>query len=320
MFAGLKPAYLNVGPLDARLGPEYLRSLSDAVGGVVDSANLNLGGATPGRRGRAVGDSIWVQGLVADRDAERIGSPLRSVAEAVSPPPSTRRQVLLFAADLKEADALAREFPHVSLIVYSTRGDPPASPVRVGKTALVSVGDKARYVGKIDLVDGEWTNFTLIELGPEHAHDPAAAEAYRAYTNRVAEEGLLDDLLRSKGKVKFVGSRECAVCHIGEDSKWLETRHAKALATLVQTGNDRDPECVGCHVVGLNYESGFRGAPSTPELANVGCESCHGPGGEHVFDPTVKMGVAGEESCMTCHETAHSPEFDFKSYWEKIKH
>jgi hypothetical protein len=40
-----------------------------------------------------------------------------------------------------------------------------------------------------------------------------------------------------------------------------------------------------------------------------------------VQDPEKhRLGKAGEQSCMTCHVPAHSPGFDFPTYWKKIEH
>ena len=48
------------------------------------------------------------------------------------------------------------------------------------------------------------------------------------------------------------------------------------------------PNWISCHVVGWNpqkyfpYKSGFWSLETTPQLTDVGCESCHGPGSRHV--------------------------------------
>src|SRR5262249_50799959 len=35
------------------------------------------------------------------------------------------------------------------------------------------------------------------------------------------------------------------------------------------------------HVVGLHHKTGYENQEKTPQLAHVGCESCHGPGSGH---------------------------------------
>ena len=64
-------------------------------------------------------------------------------------------------------------------------------------------------------------------------------------------------------------------------------------------------------------------ALETPDLARVGCESCHGPGGNHVAEGAVRRGTIlslGDkcDSCVIlqicggCHDDANDPGFEFE--------
>ena len=139
-----------------------------------------------------------------------------------------------------------------------------------------------------------------------------------------------------------------------------KTPHAHATDTLVHLTPPRhfDPECLSCHVTGWEpqkyfpYESGYLGLKQTPDLVGNGCENCHGPAGRHAaaengeIDVTdaekeeLRAGVAAEgwrrtkaisrarcsktgsvvDMCMRCHDLDNSPEFDFQTYWPKVKH
>jgi hypothetical protein len=86
-------------------------------------------------------------------------------------------------------------------------------------------------------------------------------------------------------------------------------------------GHQRDPDCVGCHVVGLEYQGGFRSAALTPQLENVGCENCHQAAARHAASPaTNPLRKVGEAACAVCHVPDHSPGFDFTRFWAKIRH
>ena len=300
----LSPAYLNVSARDAALGGGYLAALRSIAGGAMDSSQIESS-ALPG-------SSQVKQGAVT------ITGVSTASAEALREPADGAR-VVLVAGSLETAKRAA-QVGGAGLYIYSLQGDPPARQTIVGDATFVTVGDHCRYVGRIELVDGKWTGFQLIELGPEHAGDTQAIAAYRGYLKRVTEENLLAGVPRKKGGATFVGSEACRSCHEKEFKSWEGTLHAKAYKTLQKTGNDRDPECVGCHVVGLDHESGFYSFDKQPDMASVGCESCHGAGSKHVQSPYAAYGAAGEKSCMTCHVPAHSPNFSFKEYWEKIKH
>jgi hypothetical protein len=303
-WKSLSPAYLNVSANDAALGDGYLSALQSIVGGAMDSAQIESG-SLPGRA-QVVAGAVSITGIHS------------ASAEALRDPPSGAR-VVLVAGNLDTAKRAA-EIGGPGLYIYSLQGDPPADPTIENGSTFVTVGDHCRYVGRIELRDGKWTEFRLVELGPEHAGDSEAIAAYRGYLKRVSEENLLAGVPRKKGGASFVGSEACRSCHEKEFKSWEGTLHAEAYATLQKTGNDRDPECVGCHVVGLDHESGFYSFEKQPAMASVGCESCHGAGSNHIQSPYEAYGAAGEKSCMTCHVPAHSPNFEFTSYWKKIEH
>jgi len=59
---------------------------------------------------------------------------------------------------------------------------------------------------------------------------------------------------------------------------------------------------------------------STPELSNVQCEECHGLDRDHLKDYSKPMMPITEAVCLKCHTHENSPEFNYKIYYEKIKH
>src|SRR5207342_2617091 len=89
------------------------------------------------------------------------------------------------------------------------------------------------------------------------------------------------------GMPTFVGSEACKSCHKSEYKVWEKSGHSHAHDTLVKQAKhpslrQYDPECIVCHTVGFGYQSGFVNEDKTPKLKNVGCESCHGPGSDHI--------------------------------------
>ncbi len=61
-------------------------------------------------------------------------------------------------------------------------------------------------------------------------------------------------------------------------------------------------------------------------LADVGCESCHGPASEHVAlhlhgKPTgFKFRPLGPEDCKSCHYGEFSRPFKWEKFWPDIQH
>ena len=125
---------------------------------------------------------------------------------------------------------------------------------------------------------------------------------------------------------EYVGSAACQSCHEAEHATWSDQPHARSLASLESKGKAADTACLTCHTTGFGRPGGFPedGAPADhPDLASVGCESCHGPGGEHVKDDVAKRGsilaLADKcdscvilQICGSCHDDANDPGFEFE--------
>jgi hypothetical protein len=120
----------------------------------------------------------------------------------------------------------------------------------------------------------------------------------------------------------FAGAESCAKCHQYQYAVWKDSQHSHAFRTLEEKNRHLDPACTACHSVRQGEEGGFLDARLTPRLANVQCESCHGPGKQHVAEPK-KPGygrVDTPSTCVTCHTHENDPDFDFPTYWPKITH
>ena len=147
----------------------------------------------------------------------------------------------------------------------------------------------------------------------------------------------LDRMEKQKNESPYVGDLVCSGCHQNSSKIWKNSRHSTAFITLEEKNKHFDPECLQCHVVGLipleftqetsinlkKFEGaiGFLSPKSTPHLKNVQCENCHGPSRAHLANSKTHPPVKDPMStCVNCHHGSHSPLFDLKSYWEKIKH
>ena len=110
----------------------------------------------------------------------------------------------------------------------------------------------------------------------------------------------------------YAGSGDCAGCHGNIYTNYAGTHHASALATLQAIGMGNNASCVQCHSVGMNQPTGFTSSSTTPQLANVGCESCHGPAGWHknsdhaLIRPAITI---DPKICGSCHQDSHHPTY-----------
>jgi peroxiredoxin len=125
---------------------------------------------------------------------------------------------------------------------------------------------------------------------------------------------------------EYTGSAACESCHKDEFATWSRQPHAAAIANLKAPAETKDPECLRCHTTAFGKPGGFPadGRPAEhPDLASVGCESCHGPGSDHVEPEGPKIGniiALGDKCdscvilqiCGSCHDEANDPGFEFE--------
>jgi len=157
------------------------------------------------------------------------------------------------------------------------------------------------------------------------------------------------------GEAQYIGVNKCKACHIKQYKSWADTPMATAFESLKsgvkadakkKAGLDpekdytRDASCLECHTTGYGLPGGFKSMEETPELANVQCESCHGPGGNYreIMKKNKEFKLAdiksvgfimpseNEQGCLTCHGE-RSPfnekvdpkyKFGFKERMEKV--
>jgi hypothetical protein len=150
--------------------------------------------------------------------------------------------------------------------------------------------------------------------------------AQRALVARDASGGAAVSLERQRAALAeaspFAGSESCASCHQHQYAVWQSSRHSHAFATLEAKTRHLDAACTACHSVGQGEQGGFLDARLTPRLANVQCESCHGPGKRHALAP-AEAGygrVDVPSRCVSCHTHDNDPDFDFAAYWPRIRH
>jgi len=126
----------------------------------------------------------------------------------------------------------------------------------------------------------------------------------------------------------YVGSSACQSCHPSEFKSWSSSPHRHAVDTLETKGKQDDAMCLKCHTTGMGRPGGFpsdgKGGDATlDDLASVGCESCHGPGGNHIGPTAKKLGTivsladkcdscAILQICGSCHDDANDPGFEFE--------
>ncbi|MBS1724036.1 MAG: hypothetical protein JSS66_13910 [Armatimonadetes bacterium] len=325
-LGALKVVAVNLTSKEAGLTRGELSTVERLSGHALVSSNLEAS-ETIGARGSVASGPFLIGAVVEDPEAlaRQLGEtaiPTKQAVESLVEESRAdgKKAVLLAYFGLDEARKLAQSNPELALIVYRADSPERTEPIVENGVTLVSPGAKGRYSVSIDWDGHKFVQYRAIQLGPDtHDHEDVA-RSYDRYLERVTEEKLLDMAPRTETE-KFAGNKACARCHSAAAKVWKGSKHALALHTLEEVKHDRDPDCVGCHVVGLESVQGFKSRSLTPGLTDVGCESCHGPGDAHTLRPRqVKMPQVTERKCVSCHNSENSPNFNFSKYWPKIKH
>jgi hypothetical protein len=273
---------------------------------------------------------------------------LSRLAEIFSSPagtPSSVNILILNQADAKTIASVSKIGLADVLITPSQSDEPTLISEPNAVPLVISAGRIGKYVGKIEInPDGAQLNnrlkFAPIPVTEDIPQHQPLVELYREYQRLVKDANIIEKQPRFilPNSLEYVGSKYCKLCHDYEYEKWQTSRqvvipglkkqaspdsyHAAAFATLTKVGSDFDPECVVCHVIGMQYQTGYISPAKTPELKDVGCENCHGPGSEHLRSLGAIETSGPISTCSDCHTVEHSNEYaaNEKQYFDKIIH
>ncbi len=208
-------------------------------------------------------------------------------------------------------------------VIITSSGETLNEPVTVNDAVILAGYPKGKKTGILTLTtgsEGGVRNFRhkWLSLGSDVKEDPRVRAILNNYDSKVAD--LLKESRKPPDGDTYLGVTRCAECHQLFEESWKKTRHAGAFKSLQQAGKSNDPECIICHTVGFGEKGGFYSMETTPELANVQCEACHGPDKDHVEDFSKPMKRVTEATCLKCHTKDNSPDFDYPVYLKKIIH
>ncbi|OHB65301.1 MAG: hypothetical protein A2168_06290 [Planctomycetes bacterium RBG_13_50_24] len=239
--------------------------------------------------------------------------------------------LLLSNSDPGIIESIAKSAPFVDCVVCPSESDEPAVIGNPAKRPLTfSVGRFGRYICGLKVTAparvGQPLRLAFKALPVEEGlpKDDSLVKLYEDYQQIVKDRNLLEKHPRFAlpDGLEYAGSKSCKSCHGYEYETWSSNAHAKAFSTLEQVNSQFDPECVVCHVIGMNYESGFISQQDTGHLINVGCENCHGPGSKHIGTAGATELAGPKSTCIDCHTPEHSGEYagNEDAFMEKIKH
>ncbi len=342
----------GVGERDLNYGLDFLRDVEKQYGFVFTNANLRNGDTNEllfppyvvrKKAGLRIGvisvlsPSFRVVSMTAQTDNFTTDSP-RDALEKYLPELRKKADLIILLAQVgtQELRQLLLDLGEDSGIDVCVEGHAPRQYRRVNKVGnvlLVAANNQGKYAGQLDMLitkDGQVKDAVVTihgfdEKAPDVEEIRKRVDKFKAENQPETAQVSAFDHNRPYGSEseRFLGVSTCTRCHTSEARAYSSTKHAQAFQTLAAKGQQNNPDCVSCHVVGFEYVNGYDRVPhpDTPgrdTLRNVQCEACHGYGTQH--DRGGEWAAAAKSSCANCHDSANSPDFDYATYWSRIAH
>ena len=206
----------------------------------------------------------------------------------------------------------------IDIVIQSNNGEAVEAD---GKTVYVSSEPEGKTLGLLAL----WINAkdeldrhyaTQVALTGDVAESEPVREMLTDFYRKFSESAEVTPLfaaehLEQDPQNGYVSAMACQRCHQQEYLQWSATRHAFAYETLLKKERYFDSGCVSCHTTGFGYSTGFQMGDQNSAFKGVQCETCHGPGKQHVGNPKKSniRSSADTSLCLECHDTKHSPGF-----------
>jgi hypothetical protein len=350
---------LNIGAREAQLSAETHRKISADTHAPLVSANLidTLTGEpihAPFIETSIGSQRVIITGILdtESMDSEALGDGL-SLADPIltlrDQLPELRQRcdvlILLAFANENRLRVMAEQFYEADFILGGDVSQPSGNTRQINQSHVFYVANESRTLGFINFKlsespDHKRTQIEVLNARPELLYEeipeaPAIIDLAITYREAVRYADLNVDHpeLHQQNQIdgirtiaQYVGTESCMHCHSDAYTVWKETGHADAWAPLVEVQADADPSCIACHSIGFGSRSGYRREFEHEKLIDVGCESCHGPGSQHVEERTAGGPVdfhfrpLAEGDCRSCHYGEFSRPFDWDSFWPQVAH
>lgn len=243
--------------------------------------------------------------------------------------------IVIIHANREKINDILRACPGIDLVIDAVSSDFPGK-ARTAGTPVVSNNQEGMFVSYIDYQGENFLSPVSLKADVGKVTEDAGVKALLGeYENLRAKHLSKNSGNRPAAPQEgsgpednaspYVGSHSCNFCHTEINSQWSETPHAGAMHSLVAKSKENDPNCLSCHVTGLEEkypERNFSGVSEFPPfMTGVQCEACHGPGAAHARDPMgVDMEAATENTCMRCHTGRTDPDFDYDRDVFRVNH
>jgi hypothetical protein len=344
---------LNVGWREAQLAAGELRQIKASTPVPILSANL-IDKTTgrpifdPYRIVVRSGYRIALVGVLEEKGLnEELGAglkiePMASALSRVIPELRAKADMIVLLAFADEAglSRLAEQFYEIHVILGGRVSQPAQELRKENRSLIYFVTNESRALGFLECLLGsppgpKSISNEIVLLHDRIPQDESFRKLAGAYRDEIRRTRLsIDDPSRAAADMipgvrragEYVGSARCVECHKSTGAIWAKSAHSRAFATLVNREADADPKCISCHATGFGNLSGYQREMGKSRLTDVGCESCHGPGSQHVRqregDTSINFAYRklGAGDCQKCHYGEFSRPFQWAEFWPVIQH
>ncbi|MCX7050103.1 MAG: multiheme c-type cytochrome [Candidatus Sumerlaeota bacterium] len=253
--------------------------------------------------------------------------------------------VVLFDGGPYEAEALALIL-QPDFLVTNDFQYPLVPPAKIGKTLFNFCGQRGQMLGRMDLACTKGEPVRLIQayawmVQKTQPQTKAITDLTNAFTKESTDLPpiITTNSVRPPARINYTGYEQCQKCHTQEHEQWAQTAHAHAFDQFKAQGGDlTNLAKLRRLTTGYGDLGGFTSLTETAHLTNVQCEVCHGPGYPHqvqqrlmdfakrfpdrgiVTNKTPLRVLFDARFCMSCHDAASSPSFNYDEAIKKVRH
>lgn len=263
-------------------------------------------------------------------DRSLVTTPIEAALARYVPEAKAKADLVILLADagVGVLKTILSRVKGIDLVLGGTPTDFQKDPLLADGVPIFALGSQGKYLAEVRLFrkDGRATLAPTLhwldEMMPEDEALAKFAEGVLDHVNALNRTEIASTpVLGPDGIAPYVGAPQCKSCHASDYEIWSGSRHARAIETLKRLNREYTMTCVPCHVTGTNaYDGTFRDVHATPQLVNVQCEQCHGPGAAHLEDPSRPYGIVADNTCILCHTPATDPTFVRAERWPRIVH
>jgi hypothetical protein len=236
---------------------------------------------------------------------------------------------------------------HVAAIEDFTQPEPLTEDLTFEWSLTAPEGSSAELItGNVAIFRADVEGAYDLTLTATDAEGNTGEATWRVHATTYVGSGFLDGPEPNN-------EDQCIDCHQDIAEAWLLTNHADTFERALngELSDHFGADCTSCHVTGFNNREGADNGgfddlaaasdwtfpeelgpggwatfaenhPEVAAMANVQCESCHGPGYAHVFEATRAESMIGSGlhygTCAQCH--AEEPYLTIPQQWENSNH